>query len=77
MKRLYARFVLWLVRPALNLVAAERASTVAQIDALSARIDVVQLASNSNACAIDAERAARQIGDAALQARFTAQSREF
>ncbi|WP_157721107.1 hypothetical protein [Burkholderia ubonensis] len=62
MKRLYARLVLWLVQPALELRSNERAPTVAQLDALSARIDN--------------ERAARQIADAALSAKFAAQSRE-
>lgn len=77
MKRLYARLVLWLVRPALDLQSDGRVPTASQLAALADRIDTVQSASFANAHAITAERAARQCADMDLRAQFTAQSREF
>ncbi|MCA8079934.1 hypothetical protein [Burkholderia cepacia] len=88
MKRLYARLLLWLLKPMVDVqrqeAAAMNAGFCSLIHAndrsmldLSRRLDAAHSACVANACAIAAEQAARQSADAALQARFTAQSREF
>jgi len=78
MKRLYARFVLWMIRPAVQralreetqqggMLLADR-TVVANLrwnDSLSARIDTLAAAAAANAAAIAREVKAREVASAA------------
>lgn len=61
MKRLYARFVLWLIRPALTEHSKRGAPSAAQMAALGARIDCVVSTTIANKAAIDWETKCREV----------------